>query len=51
MAIMDDAQANMGDMRDRFEELKQKDKDGKLDDAERTEMTQLRSRLFGSDDM
>lgn len=51
MGLMDDMQDNMGDMRARFEELKQKEENGTLDDDGRGELQQLRSRLFGKDDM
>lgn len=48
MGMMD----NMGDMTDkrrRFEELRQHEEDGTIDDSGRQELQQLRSELFGKD--
>jgi hypothetical protein len=49
MGMMDEMQDNMSDMRTRFEELKMKEQNGDIDDEGRSELQQLRSRLFGND--
>ncbi len=51
MGIMDDMQDNMSDMRARFEELKQREENGTLDDDGRGELQQLRTRLFGKEEI
>lgn len=49
--IMDDMQANINNaddsLRARYEELKQKDADGDLDDRGRAELDRLRDRFEG----
>ena len=48
MAMMDDMQNKMGDMdnmKDRFEELKNKEQAGQLDAEGRVELAKLRSRF------
>jgi hypothetical protein len=49
MGMMDEMQDNMSDMRARFDELKTQEQNGDIDDEGRSELQQLRSRLFGND--
>jgi len=45
MSIMDDMKDKMGGMKDRMEELKNKEQAGELDDKDREELSQLRERF------
>jgi hypothetical protein len=47
MAFMDDAKDDMGNMRDRYDKLRQMEEDGTLDDKGRQEMESLRGQIFG----
>jgi hypothetical protein len=48
---MDDSQDDMSNMRSRYEELRRREATGDLDDADRSELQQLKSHFFESDDM
>lgn len=47
MAFMDNMKDDMGDMRNRYDQLRQMEEDGTLDDNGRQEMEQLRGKIFG----
>lgn len=53
MGFMDDIKdkaGDMGNMRDRFEELRSKEMRGELDDKGREELQQLRQKMMNKDD-
>lgn len=49
--FMDDAQSNIADMRERYEELRRREESGELDDTGRQELQQLRDKFDTTEEM